>query len=291
MRSSKTLGNSPSGGLAAPQELGLSCSVLPQDKTFSVRGQNMRKLIGYLFASLVLFGFAATASLAYAYPIAAAVVCPSCYGMEYDGRRIVVDAAMPAQMRAELLGDAEIAASEVGAFYGAFSRQPYLVACSTEACDHRMGGRGAKAITLSTPFVTVLRLSPRGIDPTILTHEFSHVELHHRVGLWARLTGAFPAWFDEGIAVLVSADQRYIRSAPTASERCVRDSERPLPTTPFEWTSKVGKDSMLYADAVCRVLRWMDANGGRDGLLRAIDAAGDGTAFNPDQALRGRGLS
>ncbi len=248
----------------------------------------MRKLIAYFLAVLVLVVFAAAASLAYAYPIAVAVVCPSCYGMEYAGQRIVVDTAMPAGMRVELSGDADIAASTVGAFYGAFPRQPYLVACSTEACDRRMGGRGAKAITLSAPFVTVLRLSPRGIDPTILVHEFSHVELHRRVGLWARLTGAFPAWFDEGIAVLVSADDRYIRPGTTALKRCVRDSERPLPTTPFDWTSKAGKDSMLYADAVCRLMRWMDANGDKDGLLRAIDAAGTGTAFEPEETSLGQ---
>lgn len=251
----------------------------------------MRKLIAYFLAVLVLVGVAAAASLAYAYPIAAAVVCPSCYGMEYAGQRIVVDTAMPARMRVELSGDAETATSTVEAFYVVFHRQPYLVACSTEACDHRMGGRGAKAVTLSTPFVTVLRLSPRGIDPTILKHEFSHVELHRRVGLWARFTGAFPAWFDEGVAVLVSADDRYIRPGTTALKRCVRDSERPLPTTPFEWTSKAGKDSMLYADAVCRVMRWMDANGGKDGLLRAIDAAGDGSAFDADSGVLSRGLS
>ncbi len=248
----------------------------------------MRKLIAYFLAVLVLVVFAAAASLAYAYPIAVAVVCPSCYGMEYAGQRIVVDTAMPARMRLELSGDADIAASTVGAFYGAFPRQPYLVACSTEACDRRMGGRGAKAITLSAPFVTVLRLSPRGIDPTILVHEFSHVELHRRVGLWARLTGAFPAWFDEGIAVLVSADQRYLESGAIASERCLHDSGRALPTTPSEWTSRAGKDSTLYADAACRVLRWMDVNGGKDGLLSAIGAAGTGTAFEPEETSLGR---
>jgi hypothetical protein len=33
---------------------------------------------------------------------------------------------------------------------------------------------------------------------------------------------------------------------------------------------------MIYADAACGVLRWMDANGGTDGLVRAIGDIADG---------------
>lgn len=242
----------------------------------------MRKFVRYCLAGFALLSFVAAGSLAYGYPTTGAVVCPSCYGMEHAGPRIIVEKAMPAQMRAKLLSDIEAAETAVRSFYGTFNRQPYLVVCSTEECDHRMGGRGAKAATLSVPLVTILRLSPRGMEPTILTHEFSHVEFHQRVGLWARMTGSFPAWFDEGVAVLVSDDARYLKSGATASKRCARNSEGPLPTTPIDWGPEADNDPMLYADAVCRVLQWMEANGGKAGLLETLDSVANGVAFIPE---------
>ncbi|MFG1943168.1 hypothetical protein [Nonomuraea sp. NPDC048826] len=51
-------------------------------------------------------------------------------------------------------------------------------------------------------------LSPRGADPVIASHELSHVELH------TRLAGAeVPQWFDEGLAVVVCGDPRYLAPA------------------------------------------------------------------------------
>ncbi|MBD8553358.1 hypothetical protein IFT84_02340 [Rhizobium sp. CFBP 8762] len=184
-------------------------------------------------------------------------------------------------MRRQLQTDAEQAASVVSSYYGTFERQPILVGCSTEECDWNIGGRGAYAITISTPVATILRLSPRGLSPTILAHEFSHVELQRRIGTRAQLTGAFPTWFDEGIAVLVSDDDRYLKPGRTASERCIRNTEGPLPITPFEWSAIAGGDHMIYADTVCRVLHWMDGNGGRDGVLQAIAAVAEGAVFQP----------
>ncbi|WP_198359386.1 hypothetical protein [Burkholderia ubonensis] len=136
-----------------------------------------------------------------------------------------------------------------------------------------MGGRGALATTTTTPFAIITRVSPLGQNPTILAHEFSLVELHRRIGWWKLANGVMPVWFDEGVAVIVSDDARYLNPGTTAAERCVRESAGSLPSSPAEWGPRAGKDRMIYADAACRVLQWMDAHGGRDGLLRTIDAA------------------
>jgi hypothetical protein len=50
----------------------------------------------------------------------------------------------------------------------------------------------------------------------ILAHEFSHVDLHTRIGLMRFLAGAIPAWFDESLAVIVSDDARYLKPGTTA---------------------------------------------------------------------------
>lgn len=201
--------------------------------------------------------------------------------MERLTPNLVVDSGMSPATRDQLKSDAEAAEAKVRLFYDVFARRPVLVACSTEYCDRRLGGRGARAITMSTPFATIIRVSPRGLNTTILAHEFSHVELHHRIGVWKLLRGAIPAWFDEGIAVIVSGDDRYLKPGATAQDQCKREVARPLPISAFVWGPEAGKDPMLYADAACLVLRWMDINGGRDGLLHQIDAIADGQTFQP----------
>jgi hypothetical protein len=218
----------------------------------------------------------ATALGAYAYPAIAATVCPSCYGLERIGSTLIVDSEMPPATRERLRADAMSAEAAVRSFYGTFERRPILVACSTDRCDRRMGGHGARGTTLSMPFATVIRLSPLGLDPTILAHEFSHVELHRRIGVWKLIRGAVPAWFDEGVAVIVSNDGRYLKAGVSAPDRCVRTAASPLPARVSEWRTQAGKDPMIYADAACGVLRWMDVNGGKDGLVRAIGDIADG---------------
>lgn len=223
----------------------------------------------------ILSGMAAVGLVAFGYPAVSATICTACYGMRHAGPGLIVDRDMPAEMHDLLLANSEEAESRVRGFYGAFESAPVIVACSTDACDRRMGGRGALALTTTTPFGAITRVSPRGQTTTILAHEFSHVALHRRIGWWRLANGAMPAWFDEGIAVIVSDDHRYLNPGTTAAERCVRDSGSPLPSSPAEWGPQAGKDRMIYADAACRVLRWMDAHGGRDGLLKAIDIASD----------------
>jgi len=246
----------------------------------------MKKSTRYSFAGLMAAGLVSVVSLAHAYPAIDAAIWPSFYGMEYAAPRIVVDQAMQAQMRADLLRNAEAATSAARSFYGTFHRRPYLVACSTEACDHKMGGRGPKGMAYTTPLATVIRLSPRDINETILTHEFSHVELGTKVSLWAQITGAFPIWFDEDVAVVVSDDSQFLNPGASAAERCVRNTEEPLPTKYSDWGPRTGKDPMLYADAACRVLQWMEANGGTAGLLKTLNAMDHGMVFTPENRRR-----
>lgn len=231
-------------------------------------------VVGLLIVGAIVTG-------AYAYPAIAATICPGCYGMERLAPNLVVESGMPAATRDQLKTDVEAAEARVQLFYGTFARRPVLVACSTEECDRRLGGRGARATTMTMPFVSIIRLAPRGLNLTILTHEFSHVELHRRIGVLKLLRGAIPAWFDEGVAVIVSDDDRYLKPGLTVQDRCKRDVARPLPVSAFVWAPEAGRDPMLYADAACLVLRWMDINGGRDGVLRQIDAIAEGQNFQP----------
>jgi len=213
-----------------------------------------------------------------AWPAMAAYVCPSCYGLESVTSNLFVEAAMPAADRTMLRETVARAAKQVATFYGSFDRQPTVLACETAACDHRLGGRGARATTFGTLFI---RLSPRGVDQTILAHEFSHVEFHARVGDYRFLTGTVPAWFDEGLAVIVSNDERYLGPGETSAARCRAEPYADLPSSPFRWAAESGKTHSLYAQAACRVMRWMEANGGTAGLQMAMRQVAEGTRQLP----------
>ncbi len=214
-------------------------------------------------------------------PAMAAYACPRCYGLVPVSPGLYVEAAMPLADRTALRATIAGAEAQVAAFYGSFDRRPTVLACATEACDRRLGGRGARATTFGTWFI---RLSPRGLDATIVAHEFSHVEFHARVGELRLISGAVPAWFDEGLAVIVSRDTRYLAfdaAGGSSVGRCVAEPRGDLPSSPFEWAESSGKTPGLYAEAACGVMRWMEANGGAAGLRLAMGQIVEGTRRIP----------
>lgn len=206
----------------------------------------------------------------------AAWICPACYGLERAEPLLYVDKQMPFEERSRLSTAIVAAKSHVAEFYGTLVLEPVIVACSTQACDRRLGGRGAHAANFSGWKFAVIRLSPRGLNKTIVSHELSHVQAHQRVGITRLLSGKLPAWFDEGLAVLVSEDRQHSEPGHPASRRCTRAFTGELPQDFRSWGQLAARTPTLYTDAACEVQRWMDANGGRDGLLAALDAVGAG---------------
>ncbi len=234
--------------------------------------------IGIAAAALVALGMA---SVPFVAPALAAYACPSCYGLERVTPTLYTEAAMPAPERARLRDAIAAAEARVAAFYGSSGERPVLLACMTEACGRRLGGRGARATAYTTFFGTFIRATPRGLNETVLAHEFSHAELHGRVGAWKLLMEAVPAWFDEGVAVIVSDDGRYLKQGGAGARRCAAEPDGTLPRSHFKWGSVAGKTPGLYAKAACAVLTWMDANGGRPGLLAALGETADGKRTLP----------
>src|SRR5215471_7677348 len=107
--------------------------------------------------------------------------------------------------------------------------------------DSNLWYRGTRALRIGdgeargTSFLDIaLRLSPRGIDPVIASHERSHIELHHRVGRIHFLIGAIPAWFDDGPPSWLSDDPRDL--APDGiADRCLARSDELLRSGASEW--------------------------------------------------------
>lgn len=240
-----------------------------------------RRGLKFFAGTAIAILMACLAWIAITVPALAVSACPGCFSFERIADGVYVDAEMPADQRSELRASLAGASASVSSFFVELRRMPRIVACASERCDKALGGRGARAVTYSSVGFSVLRLSPRGLDRMIVTHELAHVQVHARIGVLNQIRGTVPAWFDEGLAVVVSQDDRYVKSGASAADRCVGSSRDRLPASPFEWGPLSGRTPVIYAYAACAVLQWMEANGGRQGLLAALDDVAAGRRSLP----------
>ena len=204
----------------------------------------------FAFACAVLV---LTASLfaAYALPALAAGLCPACYGLKKLGPNLYSDA--PSLDIAQTIAAAK---ARHGAVWGAPKSNPVILACQTVACDLRLGGRGALGMSYGS---WVIHLSPAGLNATIAAHELTHAELHDRLGLWGWWSGKVPAWLDEGIAVHVSQDARYLNRPKDCAGLTTQD----LPQTAKEWRRRArAEHERLYTQAACVAQDWLAVRGG-----------------------------
>ena len=169
--------------------------------------------------------------LAAVYPAMAAVVCPGCLGFERAEGQVYVEAGMSSAERAAVLDTVGAARRRLQQFYGTVESAPKIFICGDDACYRQAGGGGSRGMALLD---FALFLSPRGTTVTIASHEMSHIELHTRIGLVRTSRRDVPQWFDEGVAVFVSDDQRYLKSASVA-DRCLEAPDGALPTTRSAW--------------------------------------------------------
>lgn len=227
---------------------------------------------------LATLAVSALAGVLFTYPLAGAIICPSCYGFEAAGSNAFVEVAMPQPRRAVVASILDKASAQVHNFYGETLRKPHIFICETEDCYRYFAGYGSRG----TAFLDrALILAPDGATVTIAAHELSHIELHARLGLWATIRGLMPRWFDEGLAVNVSEDPRYLKPGLGAA-RCLARIEGPLPATRHDWF--VQADDRLYAAAACRVAEWLAAHGGNAAAAQLAGRIAQGEPF--DAALR-----
>ncbi|MEV1003773.1 hypothetical protein [Nonomuraea sp. NPDC050202] len=219
-------------------------------------------------AAAVVLLTTAAAGTAIAFPSVVATTCPGCYGLERLRPGLYVEPDLPQAQRRRVIQVIEQADERVRDFFAGRTSSPDVLVCLTDDCYRRIGGGRERGIAVLNRAVM---LSPRGVDPVIASHELTHVELHARLG-----DGRVPQWFDEGLAVLVSDDPRYL--APTG-DRCLLDTHRPLPATLADWLRAASADPQLYARAACRVSRWAGTNGGKEGVRALIERLSTGQAF------------
>ena len=223
----------------------------------------------------------ASLAIAVAVPGPHRLVCPQCYGLRDIGQRVFVDPTFTARDEASLRDAIAIGRRRAAKFFGANKGRPVIAACKTQRCLDTFGGGRAKAVAYGW---YAIRMAPSGLNPTIATHELIHIELHWRLGAFGFWRPDIPAWFDEGLAVVLSEDKRFWRRTSERHVLAVMQAK-----TFSEWstfTRKVGW-RVSYGAAATAVRR-LNRKVGRKGLRQLIDQVLAGENF--EQLIKDTGV-
>ncbi len=217
------------------------------------------------------------------------MLAPALFGMERAAPGLYLESGQTGDAIEEIETMAAEARGRVAAVFGGVVSSPRLVVCRTQACFSGFGGNRQAALSFGR---WAILLGPRGVNAPILAHEWAHAELAERLAANGADEHAVPRWFDEGLAVLVSAEPRH--SAEISAEIDRRGLPRPGPEalmTHAQWNEAVmtygdaaaadgAPDSLYvtYATAGDLVRGWHHA-AGRAGLRALIDAVGAGRPF------------
>jgi hypothetical protein len=219
---------------------------------------------------------------------AAKTLAPETFGMDKISSTVYVDEEMTEKTRTELLKSCDTALKNIELMYGTIISRPDIIACSTEVCFHKFGGKSARAKNYGG---STFLLSPRGLTSQIISHEWSHNELYVRIDSFWKMRN-IPQWFDEGLAVVVSNE-------PTHSQKVwleIKKKAIPVPSlnelvSLADWFTAIEKYGehkanklnpeklkVVYATAGNEVRQWLDLVG-QKGLLQLIKSIKSGEAF------------
>jgi hypothetical protein len=210
-------------------------------------------------------------------PPAAAWLCPACYGFEQIAPSVYLERDASEAETARMLDMIGAAQARVETVLGPLQAEPEILICQSPQCDARLDGRGAWARAFGAVFILV---NPPGRNVEILSHELAHIAIHRRIGPWAQMQNALPAWFDEGLAVILSRDMRYLTEAEDGTLGCLIPSDGSLPDRARDWRRRAGEEfATLYPMAACEVLGWLESHGGMDAVGPALAMVRSGAPF------------
>ncbi|QHQ33738.1 hypothetical protein [Algicella marina] len=200
------------------------------------------------------------------------MVLPEAFGFEEVAPAVFAPPSMTDDARRRALAALDAGETVVEAWFGRPFTRPMVVLCPGDSCDAAFGDNGRRGAAYGS---FAVRLGDSGMTPVIAAHEFTHTELKREVGLLRVAAGAFPAWFDEGLAVLVSGDTRFDAPVPKAvlADLRARDAW-------WQWDALVEAHGsrVAYAGATTLVEEILDEIG-RTGVLAVVSRMAEGAGF------------
>ncbi len=208
-------------------------------------------------------------------PVAAAV-CPQCFGFERVTEKVYVQRGMTDEEQSLVKHKLALADDHIREFYGNIEYHPRILICATQGCIGKFGGSDAATGSVGA---FVLLLGPKGINVIDISHELSLIEVSGRIGLYHSLTDAVPAWFDEGVAVVVSGAPEFTALASADQNGCRHEFTEDLPADKTKWIEEASEYPFIYAQAGCRVAEWMASRGGSTAVTRLLTRVAHGETF------------
>ena len=207
-------------------------------------------------------------------PGVAALLCPWCLGFERVEPGLYIEKTASETVRQQTARTLHQSKAAVRRYFGPLQSDPSIFVCVTMGCYLGAERRGGHTIGIS--FLDwVIVLSPRANMKVALAHELSHTELHTRLG---PQMFAVPIWFDEGLAVNVSNDPRYL-APPGSDTRCTVPPPARMPLNGATWISATESTNTPYAEAACLVSMWLERQGNVNAILNLVSEVKDGVPF------------
>lgn len=208
-------------------------------------------------------------------PGVAPMLCPWCFGFERLEPGLYIEKTASESARQQTEATLHQSKLAVGRYFGPLQSDPDIFVCVTQGCYLNAERRGGQTVGISFLDWVVL-LSPRANTKVALAHELSHTELHTRLG--PRMF-AVPIWFDEGLAVNISDDPRYL-APPGSDTRCTVPRPKRMPLNGATWVSATEASNTPYAEAACLVSIWLQEQGSVNGVLKLVSDIKAGVPFS-----------
>lgn len=192
--------------------------------------------------------------------------CHSCFGL-VGYRDFYTDLPISGERRDEIVEMIQAARRRVRQIYPDASVDPDLIICQTLECDRRAGIEGNKG---RTSWESVVFIAHNSIEIINLSHELAHVAFEESYGSTGIRTGQIPAWFNEGLAVIVSGDLQMIPKSEIQEEICRQLAILDLPVSLSDWMTQARTDHKLYMKATCRVWNMLGSNVAKSKIDAAV---------------------
>ncbi len=200
---------------------------------------------------------------------------PDLFGLPQAAPNLHIDDPEAADRVLAMIGTAE---ARTEAVFGELQVDPKWIVCTTEACAEELG-LNPNGLTYGAHVIVI---GPGGVSEMILTHERVHAELHRYLGPRDILKPRFPAWFDEGLAALVSGDTRLWQPADPRDADWIRGA-----TDYLNWRRlREGRDWRDSYGAAARLVAEIRERLGPAGLRALIEEVGEGADFDAALARR-----